>query len=188
MQDWGGGRCDSQRATPGDFGVRELFSRIVGLFVWQCTGQGPGRKQMACKFTEGTFTLVKAGRNVQSVEGKAFLSPRSEGAREEGVSERSKKVAEGGSHPRADKAFSRSAARATLSPAGRGWGVTGLLSPFAVQSCCRLPLASPSESQRHEGPVEAGHQDAVQRGGGQRVGLDGRVRRWPFSASATLEG
>lgn len=27
---------------------------------------------MACKFTEGTFTLVRAGRNVQSVEGKAF--------------------------------------------------------------------------------------------------------------------
>lgn len=46
---------------------------------------------MACKFTEGTFTLVRAGRDVQSIEGKAFLSPRSEGAREEGVSARSKK-------------------------------------------------------------------------------------------------
>ena len=46
---------------------------------------------MACEFPEGTFSPVRAGRNAQPVEGKAFLSPRSEGAREEGVSERSKK-------------------------------------------------------------------------------------------------
>lgn len=46
---------------------------------------------MACEFPEGPFTPATAGRNVQPVEGKAFLSPRSEGAREEGVSERSKK-------------------------------------------------------------------------------------------------
>lgn len=99
-------------------------------------------------------------------------------------------MAEGGSHPRADKAFSRSVARATLSPAvrGRGGGNQPALSSCCPVSCCRLPLASPSDSQRHEGPVEAGHQDAVERGGGQRVDLDGHVRHWPFSASAVLEG
>lgn len=43
-------------------------------------------------------------------------------------------MAEGGSHPRADKAFSRSVARAMLSPAGRGWVAASLLSPLAIHS------------------------------------------------------
>lgn len=160
----------------------------MGFFVWKCTGQGPGRKQMAYKFTEGTFTLVRAGRNVQSVEGKAFLLGLKGQERKELV-RGARRVAAGGSHPRADKAFGRSVARATLSPAGRGWVAASLLSSCRPLSCRRrLPLASPYESQRPDGPVGAGHQDAVQWGGGQRVDLDGHVWRWPFSASASLEG
>ena len=96
----------------------------------------------------------------------------------------------GGSHPRAGKAFSRSVARAMLSPAGRPGGGAGNQPALSCRpvSCCRLPLASPPDSQRHKAPVEAGHQDAVQRGGGQRVDPDGHVWSWPFSASAVLEG
>ena len=42
MQDWGGGRCDSRRATPGDSGVRELFSLQLWAFS---SGSALGRVQ-----------------------------------------------------------------------------------------------------------------------------------------------
>lgn len=73
------------------------------------------------------YPLARAGRNVQSVEGESISLLGLKG-QEEGVSKRGgRRVAAGGSHPRADKAFSRRARPRSAQREGLGGSQPALL-------------------------------------------------------------